>query len=191
MWVMVRTAYSLSGVSAPFTLAVLNIQLFSGGGSLHNNMHTPSAFVPRGCIILFLCLLVNCNRVTLVYLQHTYLNWIVPKATDDLVIVILETVNSFTIFWATLNPLQVVSSAPPIRFNSLEEKQTPTSNTRSGAMVQKSQSSYIMVLEPTQMGAQVRWNVVMRLPCTLLDGINDKLYGYSSRIETHSSAGYI
>lgn len=71
---MVRTAYSLSGVSAPFTLTVLNIQLFPGCGSLHNNMHTPSAFVPSVYIILFLCLHVNCNRVTLVYLWHTYLN---------------------------------------------------------------------------------------------------------------------
>lgn len=170
MWVMVRTAYSLSGVSAPFTLTVLNIQLCSDCGSLHDNMHTPS--VPSGHIILALCLRGYCSRVTLVYLWHTYLNWIVPKATDDLVIVILETVNSFTIFWATLNPLQVVSSTPPIRFNSLEEKQKTTSNIRSGATAQNSQSSYIMVLEQTQMGAQVRWKVVMRLLFTLLSGIN-------------------
>lgn len=39
-------------------------------------------------------------------------------------------------------------------------------------MGQNSQSSYIMVLEPTQMGAQVRWKVVMRLLFTLLGGIN-------------------
>lgn len=44
-----------------------------------------------------------------------------------------------------------MSSTPPIRFNSLEEKQT-RSNGRSGAMVQNSQSSYITVLEPTQIG---------------------------------------
>lgn len=63
-------------------------------------------FVPLGYINVFPCLHVNCYSVTSVYLwRHTYLNWIVPKATDNLVIVILETVHSFTIFWATLNPL--------------------------------------------------------------------------------------
>lgn len=30
--------------------------------------------------------------------KHTYLDGIVPKATDDLVIVVLKTVNPFTIF---------------------------------------------------------------------------------------------
>lgn len=163
---MVRRAYSLSGVSTPFTLTVLNIQLFPGCEQISTTICTPSFYILIDyLIIVFWCLYVNCIRVILVY---PYLNWIVPKATDDLVIIILETVNSFTIFWATLNPLQVVSSTPPIRFNSLEEKKTKKWNPRSSAMVQNSQSSYITLLEPTQMGAQVGWKVVMRLCFTFL-----------------------
>lgn len=72
----------------------------------HTHTHGCLPFVPLGYKDLYPCLYVNRYRVTSVYFwRHTYLNWIVPKATDDLVIVILETVNSFTIFWATLNPL--------------------------------------------------------------------------------------
>lgn len=57
-------------------------------------------------------------------MPNTHLDGIVPKATDDLVVIVLETVNPFTVFWATLNPLQVVSATPPICLNSLEKRGT-------------------------------------------------------------------
>lgn len=73
MWVTVRTAYSLSGVSAPFSLTVLNIQVFPASASTICT-HTQKKllgclpFVPLGYINVFPCLHVNCYSVTSVYL---------------------------------------------------------------------------------------------------------------------------
>lgn len=98
----------LSGVSAPFSLTVLNIQVFPASASaICTHTQKPPSLLPSSPLCrLFPCLpyqLVLCNLGLL--MKHRYLNRIVPKATDDLVVVVLETVNSFTIFWATLNPL--------------------------------------------------------------------------------------
>ena len=51
-----------------------------------------------------------------------YLDGVVPKAADDLVVIILQAVDSFTVLRATLDPLQVVSAAPPVRLDGLERE---------------------------------------------------------------------
>ena len=48
-----------------------------------------------------------------------YLDGIVPKAADDLVVIVLQAVDPFTVLGATLDPLQVVSAAPPVRLDGL------------------------------------------------------------------------
>lgn len=51
----------------------------------------------------------------------THLDRVVPEATDNFVVIILQTVDTLTIFRAALDPLQVVSSTPPVGFYGLEK----------------------------------------------------------------------
>lgn len=67
------------------------------------------------------------NRLSVNH-KITYLDGVVPKATDYLLIIVLETINTFTVFWATLNPLQVVSAASPISLNCLWRWKKPKNN---------------------------------------------------------------
>lgn len=60
---MVRRAYSLISVSAPFTLTVLNIQLFPDCTTIC----ITSFYILINHLIVFLCLYVNCIRIILVY----------------------------------------------------------------------------------------------------------------------------
>lgn len=48
-----------------------------------------------------------------------YLYGVVSEATDDLVVVILEAVDSFTVLRPALDPLKVVPSTAPVSFNGL------------------------------------------------------------------------
>lgn len=56
--------------------------------------------------------------------KHTqtdsYFDGVVSQAADDLFVIILEAVNSFTVLWPALNPLKIVTSTAPVRFNRLK-----------------------------------------------------------------------
>lgn len=51
---------------------------------------------------------------------QTHLNGVIPQAADDLLVVVLQTVNTLTVLRPALDPLQVVSAAPPVRFDGLK-----------------------------------------------------------------------
>lgn len=60
------------------------------------------------------------SSLLLVYYCVTCLDGVVSEAADDLVVVVLEAVDSFTVLRPALDPLKVVSSTAPVRLDGLD-----------------------------------------------------------------------
>lgn len=50
---------------------------------------------------------------------QTHLDGVIPQAADDLLVVVLQAVNTLAVLRPALDPLQVVSAAPPVRLDGL------------------------------------------------------------------------